>query len=172
MRLFTYYFSLCRWDCYSKLTMNSIEFQADYLTIFYETRKNDKHYTGSSTILQYRGQDLLCPKLIYRTYFNIMKFANGTDFLNCRLTWKATSARPTTKLSYSQSLKETKELLKRFGYNDASEKSFKASGVTVLLDSQVPLTDVQVYGGWRSQETPLYYHNSSVQRRKNISTVL
>lgn len=171
VRLYTYYFSLCRWDCYSKLTMNSIEFHHDYLTIFYDTRKNDKHYTGSSTILKYRGQDLLCPKLIYRTYFNIMKFTNGTDFLNCRLTWKAAAARPTTKLSYSESLKTTKELLGRFGY-DGSEKSFKASGVTILLDSQVPLTDVQVYGGWRSQETPLYYHNSSVKRRKEVSAVL
>ena len=171
VRLYTYYFSLCRWDCYSKLTMNSIEFHHDYLTIFYDTRKNDKHYTGSSTILKYRGQDLPCPKLIYRTYFNIMKFTNGTDFLNCRLTWKAAAARPTTKLSYSESLKTTKELLGRFGY-DGSEKSFKASGVTILLDSQVPLTDVQVYGGWRSQETPLYYHNSSVKRRKEVSAVL
>ena len=62
--------------------------------------------------------------------------------------------------------------MKRYGIVDFSEKSFKASGVTTLLDKKTSLSDVQVFGGWRSEQTPLYYHNSSVSRKKEISALL
>ena len=76
------------------------------------------------------------------------------------------------KLSYSQSLKDSKELLEQYGVKEVSEKSFKASGVTVLLDKKTSITDVQIYGGWKSEQTPLFYHNSSISRRMDISAVL
>ena len=93
-------------------------------------------------------------------------------FLNCRLSQYGIRSRPNTKLSYSQSLKDTKELLSAHGIENASEKSFKASGVTVLLDKKASLTDVQIFGGWKSEATPLHYHNQSVQRRMDISGML
>ena len=172
VRLYSYYMTLCRYDCYSKLTLSSIEFHDDHLVIRYPSRKNDQLYTGSTSILMYRPNNLLCPRLIFQTYISIMKFANPGDILNCRLTRNGKEARPNTKLSYSQSLQDSKNLLKQYGIEEVSEKSFKASGVTVLLDKKTPITDVQIYGGWKSEQTPMFYHNSSVSRRKDISMAL
>ena len=43
-RLYTYYFTLCHFDCYPKLKKNSIEFFDDHVVIEYPTRKNDQVY--------------------------------------------------------------------------------------------------------------------------------
>ena len=172
VRLYCYFKSLCRWDCYSHLTRSSIKFKKDHLVISFPTRKNDKLYEGSNCIMKYNPGDVLCPKLIFKTYFEIMKFKADDDVLNCRLTRNGKTARPSTKLSYGQSLADSKEIMKRYGIVDFSEKSFKASGVTTLLDKKTSLSDVQVFGGWRSEQTPLYYHNSSVSRKKEISALL
>ena len=129
-------------------------------------------FKGSSSVLKYKPGDSLCPRLIFQTYFEIMNFKSMEDILNCRLSINGKSARPNTKLSYCQSLKDSKTIMKKFGITDISEKSFKASGVTTLLDRKTSLSDVQVYGGWRSEQTPLYYHNSSIKRRMDISSLL
>ena len=172
VRLFCYYMTLCRWDCYSHLTKGSVKFAKDHLVIRFPTRKNDKLYEGTSSVLKYKPGDSLCPRLIFQTYFDLMKFQSPEDILNCRLTRNGKLARPDTKLSYCQSLQDSKNIMKKFGVMDISEKSFKASGVTTLLDKKTSLSDVQVYGGWRSEQTPLYYHNSSINRRKEISSLL
>ena len=62
-RLYTYFCTLCHFDCYSKLTRKSFEFNDDYVTIHFRSAKNDQHYNGSTSILQYK-YDELCPKLI------------------------------------------------------------------------------------------------------------
>ena len=129
-------------------------------------------FKGTCSVLKYKPGDSLCPRLIFNTYFTIMNFKSSEDILNCRLTRNGKEARPHTKLSYCQSLKDSKTIMKRFGIADISEKSFKASGVTTLLDKKTSLSDVQVYGGWRSEPTPLYYHNSSINRRMDISSLL
>lgn len=172
VRLYTYYMTLCRFDCYSKLTLSSFKFKEDHVLISYSTRKNDQLYTGSTSVLKYRANDLLCPRLVYQTYFQLMKFSEPSDILNCRLTRNGMESSPKMKLSYSQSLKDSKELLEQYGVKEVSEKSFKASGVTVLLDKKTSITDVQIYGGWKSEQTPLFYHNSSISRRMDISAVL
>ena len=46
VRLFCYYMTLCRWDCYSHLTKGSVKFATDHLIISFPTRKNDKLYEG------------------------------------------------------------------------------------------------------------------------------
>ena len=171
VRLYCYYMTLCRWDCYSHLTRGNIKFAKDHLIVSFPTRKNDKLYEGTSSILKYKPGDSLCPRLIFQTYFTVMNFQSPEDILNCRLARNG-RVRPNTKLSYSQSLKDSKTIMKRFGVPNISEKSFKASGVTTLLDKKTSLSDVQVYGGWRSEQTPLYYHNSSIHRRKEISSFL
>ena len=171
VRLYTYYMTLCRFDCYSKLKISSFNFKEDHVVITYESRKNDQHYNGSSSILKFRHGELLCPQLVYQTYFRIMNFRDEA-YLNCRLSSFGAKSRPGTKLSYNQSLKDTKDLLASHGIDSASEKSFKASGVTVLLDKKASLTDVQIFGGWKSENTPLFYHNQSVQRRMEISEML
>ena len=139
--------------------------------IKYATRKNDQLYSGSQSILKYRG-DLLCPKLIFETYFKLMKLEHDDDLLNCRISLNGKTARSRAKLSYSQALKDTKDLTSEFGYENVTEKSFKASGVTVLLEKNTPLHDVQIYGGWKTLETTIFHHNSSVKRRKEVPTNL
>ena len=142
-RLYTYFITLCRFDCYSKLTRDSFEFNEDYLTIYFKSAKNDQHYNGSTSILQYT-HDELCPKLIYSTYFKMMKITEPDDKLNCKLGLNGKTARTKTLFSYTSSLKDTKDLLTEHGFTGVSEKSFKASGVSALLDKKTSLSDVQV----------------------------
>ena len=189
-RLYTYFCTLCRFDCYSKLTRSSFEFNDDYVTIHFRSAKNDQHYNGSTSILQYT-YDELCPKLIYTTYFKMMKITEPDDKLNCKLEMNGKASRTKTLLSYTTSLKDTKELLAKHGFDGASEKSFKASGVSALLDKKTSLSDVQVilfilllhlsskffskiqvYGRWKAPQTVLHYYDSSVSRRKEILNVL
>ena len=172
-RLYTYYKSMCRWDCYRRLSPASFNFQTDHLIITFVAAKNDQFYSGSSSVLAYKPGDLLCPRLMYTTYFRMMDFAMMEgEILNCRLS-KTGKSRPLACLSYGSSLADTKELLARFGHRGKfSEKSFKASAVSITLDKGTPITDVQVYGRWLSDRTPLAYHNSSIPRRAAISLLL
>lgn len=142
-RLYTYYSTLCRFDCYSKLKKSSFEFHKDHVLIYFNSSKNDQHYNGSTSILQYTHDDL-CPRLIYNTYFEKMKITEPEDKLNCKLEINGKESRTKLSLSYTASLKDTKELLTKHGVNGASEKSFKASGVSALLDKKTSLSDVQV----------------------------
>ena len=173
VKLYTYYKTLCRFDCYMKLTPCSFTFEDSHLIISFTSAKNDQMYNGSVAVLAYTPGDLLCPFLVYKTYFKMMDFAlNHTENLNCRLTQTGKS-RPITRLSYGTSLSDTKELLTRFGHlANFSEKSFKSSGVSIILDKGTPLTDVQIYGRWASERTPLVYHDSSTARRASISLLL
>ena len=172
-KLYTYYKTMCRFDGWNKLTLGSFTFYEDHLIISFENSKNDQYYNGSTSVLGYISGDLLCPYLIFKYYFNVMELNKSEELLNCRLNNSATKSRPKFKLSYSQSLKDTKELLNRFGCEGQfSEKSFKSSAVTIMLDKGAPLVDVQIYGRWHSDRTPLAYHNSSVLKGKKMSEML
>lgn len=172
-KLFTYYKTMCRFDGWYKLKLGSFTFYEDYLIICFESSKNDQFYNGTTSVLGYVPGDLLCPFLIFKTYFSKMELQKDEEFLNCRLNISSSKSRPTFRLSYSKSLADTKELLSRFGCEGQfSEKSFKSSAVTILLDKGAPLVDVQIYGRWNSERTPLSYHNSSVLRRKKMSQML
>ena len=83
-----YYFSLCRFDCYSRPKRDSVEFFDDHVVVKYATRKNDQLYSGSESVLKKRN-DLLCPDLIFKTYFRVMQFKTGNDILHCRLSFEA-----------------------------------------------------------------------------------
>ena len=71
---------------------SSIEFAEDHLVIKYATRKNDQLYSGNQKILKYRG-DLLCPKLIFETYFKLMKLEHDDVLLNYRISLNGKTAR-------------------------------------------------------------------------------
>ena len=73
-----------------------------------------------------------------------MKITEPDDKLNCKLGLNGKTARTKTLLSYTSSLKDTKDLLTEHGFAGVSEKSFKASGVSALLDKKTSLSDVQV----------------------------
>ena len=74
----------------------------------------------------------------------MMKITEPDDKLNCKLEMNGKASRTKTLLLYTTSLKDTKELLAKHGFDGASEKSFKASGVSALLDKKTSLSDVQV----------------------------
>ena len=172
-KLYTYYKTMCRFDGWDKLKFKSYTFYEDYLIISFESSKNDQFYHGTTSVLGYIPGDSLCPFLIFKTYFHMMNLKEDEESLNCRLNINGLKSRPMFRLSYSKSLADTKELLSRFGCDGKfSEKTFKSSAVTIMLDKGAPLVDVQVYGRWNSERTPLSYHNSSVLRRKQISKML
>ena len=143
VRLYTYYMTLCRYDCYSKLTLSSIEFHDDHLVIKYPSRKNDQLYTGSTSILKYRPNNLLCPRLIFQTYISIMKFANPGDILNCRLTRNGKEARPNTKLSYLQSrFQELAQAIRHWRSEREKLQSFRRDSASRQENSNHRCTDL------------------------------
>ena len=135
VKLYTYYVTFCRYNCYSKLTFGCFDFQEDFVEIKFPSSKNDQHYNGSSTILKITNDDF-CPKLIYQTYFKLMDISEPSHLLNCKLDITGKKPRRHHLLSYTASLSDTKKLLTKYGVKDMSEKSFKSSGVSVLLDKQ------------------------------------
>ena len=47
----------------------------DSVTIFFTKAKNDQFYAGSSCSLAVLGPDhFMCPKLMFESYFSVMKF--------------------------------------------------------------------------------------------------
>jgi hypothetical protein len=79
--------------------------------------------------------------------------------------------RGTGVLSSSNATKYTRELLARHNYDSKqfTEKSLKVGGVTNLLNSGEPLENVQLLGGWKSLQTPLYYRAASVQLKQEVA---
>ena len=170
VRLYTYYKSFCRFDCYKRLGPTSFKFENDHVKINFPKAKNDQMYQGSMSIIASLPGDKLCPKLVYKTYFDVMGFKGiPEEIMNCRFDRRGQVKR-SLLLSQSSSSQETKEFLKSHGLEGKfSEKSLKASGVTTVLDKGAPLVDVQIAGRWKGLQTPLFYHNSSIERRAAIS---
>ena len=147
------------------------------MIINFMSAKNDQMYKGSMCMHAYQPGDLLCPNLVFTTYFNLMKFQpkDTLAFLNCRIrTYRGlTTSKPGELLSYTTSLSDTKKFLHGKGLvGSFSEKSLKASGVSTALDNDVPLADLMCFGRWRSLETPLHYHSSSKKRKMAISNII
>ena len=115
----------------------------------------------------------LCPKVIFRTYFKVMKFTGeGTEYLNCRVLHSGDiyRAKPAEPLSYTTSLENTKEILQRLEIpGNFSEKTFKVSGVSEAIHQNVPLVDIMSHGRWRNLETPLIYTNKNKKSRLEVS---
>ena len=100
-----------------------------------------------------------------------MKFGNG-DFLNCRIlrSKEVVRAKGKEKLSYSNSCRDTKAVLAFMGLEGAfTEKSFKVAGVSLAVDKDIPLIDIQSHGRWKNLETPLIYTQKSKKRRLEVS---
>ena len=85
-RLYTYYKTFCRFDCYQQLTTGDLAFSADHVSIEFKRAKNDQFYAGSICLLSILPGSPYCPQLVYSSYLKVMKFKEGGgDFLNCRV---------------------------------------------------------------------------------------
>ena len=68
--------------------MDNVIIDEDTVTIMFPKAKNDQMYSGMVSLMKVlEPQHPRCPKLIYRTYFEVMKFTmTRTYYLNCRIT--------------------------------------------------------------------------------------
>ena len=58
---------------------SAVRFAVDHLVITFLSRKKDKLYEGTSSVLKYNPGNSLCPRLIFQTYFDIMKFKSEAE---------------------------------------------------------------------------------------------
>ena len=72
-----------------------------FKTLYGEARINERIHAQLfrlilGCILKYKPGDVLCPRLIFQTYFDVMGFkaGSGEEILNCRLTRNGKAARP------------------------------------------------------------------------------
>ena len=173
VRVFTYYKTFCRFNCYQQLSASDVTFYPDHICIEFKKAKNDQFYNGTFSLLSALPNSPYCPKLIYSSFFKVMGFlGTSSEFLNCRiLTSKNISrSKPTEKLCYSNSIRDTKNMLQSIGFEgNFSSKSFKVAWVSKAIEEGVTLLDIQTHGRWRNLETPLIYTQKSKQRRLEVS---
>ena len=87
LKIYTMYKTWCRWDGYSRLTSEDVIIDDDSVTICFSHAKNDQFYCGSTCTLAILGPtNLMCPALLFDSYFKVMKFQKTLpELLNCRI---------------------------------------------------------------------------------------
>jgi hypothetical protein len=168
------YFTFCRFADFDKLTDADFEDCGTFIKITFRTRKNDQMGDNSEHVVPERTDCAVCPAKLIRQYFWRfgLKFQGSGLPVNFRLQKVAGRfQRAPGHLSRSNATKYSRQLLHKHGYNSATftEKSFKVGGVTGLLNTGEPLENVQVLGGWRSLQTPLYYRNNSLDFKLGVA---
>jgi len=168
------YFTFCRFDDFAKLTDKEFEDCGNSVKITFLTRKNDQMGDNSVHFVPERPELTVCPVNLIRCYFRCfnLRFC-GTGLPVCFRLRKERGAliRHTGVLSRGNATAYFRKLLTKHGYqaDKFTEKCLKAGGVTGLVNSGEPLENVQVLGGWKSLQTPLYYRNTSAQFKLGIA---
>mgnify|MGYP003318001345 CR=1 FL=1 len=115
----------------------------------------------------------MCPKMMYESYFTVMKFDNSPgQMLNCRIANRKgeQTSKPNEKLSYTTSLENSKTLLTKYGLEGKySEKTFKVTGVSEAFDRGISAEDAMYHGRWKSVNTSAIYCNQSKHKRLKVS---
>ena len=177
VRASVYYYCFCRYSDYEILTDKDVQDCGDHLKIFFKRSKNDQFYQGSMCVIA--AQDsATCPVKLIRLYFQRFGLVFASDrstgtYLNFRLqktagSWKAL---PGSRLSQSAATDRMRATLAKVtpDAHKFTEKSFKVSGVTALLDAGESLENVMLAGRWRGLLTPQHYRNTSIQFRLSIA---
>jgi hypothetical protein len=168
------YFTFCRFGDFTKLTDKEFEDGGDHIKVTFLTRKNYQMGDNSVHIIPSRTDCIVCPVQPVRLYFRCfgLQFHGSGLPVNFRLRKDGGRyVRGTGVLSRSNGTKYTRELLARHNFNSENftEKSLKVGGVTNLLNSGEPLENVQLLGGWKSLQTPLYYRAVSLQLKQEVA---
>ena len=151
------YCTFCRFEDFSRLTTQDFSDQGDHIHIVFEHRKNDQFGDNSWSVISARQGSDFCPVNLFRLYFRCfgLDFGQGNKFVNFRLNKRASRHVPMTSVSLSQSNATiySRKLLTKHGFdgNKFTEKSMKVQGVTDLLDTGEPLSNVMVAGRWKTQ---------------------
>ena len=176
MKIYTMYRTWCRWDGYSNLTNEDISLDEDSVTVFFVKAKNDQFCAGSSCTLPILGpQHVMCPKLLFSTYFQVMQFNKGPgQYLNCRIAFRqgVQCSKPKEKLGYTTSIENSRALLSKYGLEGKySEKSFKVAGVSEAFNQGISVEDAMFHGRWKSVDTPGIYCHQSKKKRLDVASL-
>ena len=169
-------FTLCRFDEFKELRALHFTVVEDQqaIQVFFPRAKNDQFHNGTLKMLPKQEDSILNPMALTLLYFQRFGLQmNGTDtsYINCRITGTSVKrALGNVRLSYSEAAKLAKGLLRQMGYGHIryGESSAKRTGVTVALNSDVPIDVVQQVGGWKTPGMPLTYMASSIDHKVRI----
>ena len=177
VRVTVYYYTFCRYADFNILTDKDVQDCGDHLKIYFKTSKNDQWYNGSLSVIAAQDSDT-CPVKLIRLYFSrfglvfASELSTGT-YLNFRLqrsagSWKALQG---SRLSLTSATEKMRTTLAKVTPDAAkfTEKSFKVTGVTSLLDSSESLENVMLAGRWHGLLTPQHYRDTSVHFRLSIT---
>jgi integrase len=168
------YFTFCRFGDFTKLTDKEFDDKGDHIRITFLTRKNDQMGDNSVHVIPTRRDCSICPVHLVRCYFQRfgLTFQGSGLPVNFRLRKDGGRyVRAPGVLSRSNATKYTRQLLAKNNFDGEhfTEKSLKVGGVTNLLNAGEPLENVQLLGGWRSLQTPLYYRAASTQLKQTVA---
>ena len=173
-----YYYTFCRFSDYIILKDADFTDMIHYITIDFRHSKNDQFFQGSLSVIAARPDDPCCPVRLIRLYFqrfdlNFAKQGPSKGYVNFRVAKYGGHYRAlhNTRLGLSTATSQFRSLLSKYGYEGQkfTEKSFKASGTTALLDAGEPLENVMLAGRWRNTITPLHYRQTSMKFRLDIA---
>jgi len=169
------FFTLARFEDFSKLTDADFQDNGDHILVTYKTRKNDQFGDNSAHAIPVRRDSAVCPVRFVRAFFFRfqLRFAGPGTPVNFRFARnKGVYGVGVGRLCRSNATKYFRDLMQKHGFDGAafSEKSFKVGGVTALLDAGEPLENVQMLGGWKSAQTVLYYRNASLDFKVGVAS--
>jgi hypothetical protein len=95
------------------------------------------------------------------------------DFLNCviKKVKKEQVVVGHRKVGYSHVTFLLRKILTEVGIEakGVTDKTFKMQGVTIIIDSRVPLEDVMHHGRWRTLSRQLHYRVNSEKYKKEVA---
>ena len=120
------YFTLCRFDEYSRLTDANVTDGGDHIKIIFEHRKNDQWGDNSMAVVPAKEGEPDCPVKLIRLYFKRfgLKFGSRGKRLNFRLRMVPGGHMPRWdySLSASNATQCSRRLLEKHGYMPPSSQ--------------------------------------------------
>lgn len=166
------YFTICRFDCASRIQMANIQYHNEYLDITVPKSKTDQEGNGQKIYLPHKAS--WSPHRLICSYLHKLGHQEETAFLFSPLKWdkvcKKWKFNPEKPISYKAAYSGFKRFLI---YCDIDCKNFslhslRIGGTTDLFERRVPGKVIDAKGRWKNKATKHLYNHSKKTIREDI----
>ena len=163
-----------RWDELHRIRRQDLQFNADHLAIFIESRKNDQFREGHWVFIA-NLNTRYCPVKLLQRFLQEGKHKES-DFL-----FRKVTVHPPTgaaylrdRMTYSRARERIREMLEAIGLNaeEYGLHSLRSGGATQAAKAGVPDRLFQRHGGWQSESSSNRYIDESIRNLLQVSRSL
>ena len=156
------YYTMCRFNCISKVKIDNLYFQKEYVKILISSSKTDQHAEGQYVYLPKMSKN--CPVKLLCNYIHIYEFDSMENpFLFPPLKWEKDTKlwKPVSNksVSYTVCLKAFKSLLSKFNMCtlNLSLHSFRVGATSDAFEAGMPEHLIDKRGRWKNSNTKFLY---------------